>query len=271
MKKLLVISTLFLLFLTSCIDVTTRVKLNPDGTGTIEETVFISRDVLSMLEGFMAFDSTYSEGEPVDMFSEDELKKEASSFGEGVTFVSSEKHENQNMKGYTAVYSFKDINKIKIENDPGEKVPDDFDNQDELDKKDVITFNYTKGNPSSLKILLPKPEEKSEDEKSLEAEEVEMEADTTGMGSQMQMMFKNMKISVSLEVNGNIIETDAEYVDGNKITLFEMDFEKLLSDPEKLEKLEKTKPDNFEQALELMKDIPGFKIEFKEIVNVTFN
>lgn len=274
MKKLLLISALFLLALTSCIDVTTKVKLNTNGSGTIEETVMISKDIIAMLEGFMAFDSTDSEVQKTEMFSEDELKNEASSFGEGVKYISSEKHETQTMKGYTAVYSFNDINKVKVENDPGEKVPSNFDSQDDVEKEDVITFNFTKEKPLSLKIFIPKSE-KSEDENDevgfVETEENEMETDTTGMAQQMQMMFKNMKVSVSLEINGKIVETDAAFVDGNKITLFEMDFEKLLSDPEKLEQLEKTKPDNFEQALELMKDIPGFKIEFKEVVNVIFN
>ena len=45
-----------------CLQVDTKVNLNQDGSGTIEETVFIKSAVLNMMKDFaMSFDSTKSE------------------------------------------------------------------------------------------------------------------------------------------------------------------------------------------------------------------
>ena len=47
----------------------------------------------------------------------------------------------------------------------------------------------------------------------------------------MQQMFKDMKISLAVEVAGRIVETNAEYRDGSRVTLMEMDFNKVLAEP----------------------------------------
>ena len=82
MKKIkyLALGAIFFTFLNGCLQVDTKVNLNSDGSGTIEETVVMKSEVINMMKEFaMAFDSTKSE--EFNMFNEEELKNKASNYG----------------------------------------------------------------------------------------------------------------------------------------------------------------------------------------------
>ena len=53
----------------------------------------------------------------------------------------------------------------------------------------------------------------------------------------MQQMFKDMKVSLAIEVAGKIVQSNAEYQDGTRVMLMEMDFNKVLANPEKFKAL----------------------------------
>jgi len=86
----------------------------------------------------------------------------------------------------------------------------------------------------------------------------------------MKQIFKDMKISMSIEVAGTIKETNAEYHDGSRVTLMEMDFNKLLADPEKFKQLAKENPQSLQESKALMKGIDGVKIETAPEVKIKF-
>ena len=91
MKKLFYIFVLaVLLFATGCIEIKTVVNINPDGTGTIEETMLMSSDVVKMFSGFAGSfsDDSTAAVEEFSLFKEDELKDKASDFGSDVAYVS---------------------------------------------------------------------------------------------------------------------------------------------------------------------------------------
>ena len=88
--KLLIIGFVLTAVLSGCLQVNTKVNLNRDGSGTIEETVVMKNEMINMMKQFtMSFDSTKSE--EFNMFNEEELKSKESNFGEGVKYVSWEK------------------------------------------------------------------------------------------------------------------------------------------------------------------------------------
>jgi hypothetical protein len=274
MKKVKFVLAGFLLttLFVGCLQVDTRVKVNKDGSGTIEETVVMKDAVIQMFKEFaVMFDSTKSED--FQMFKEDELKTKAVNYGEGVEYLSGEKFSIEGYEGYKVVYSFKDINKIKLSPNPDDKVPfgEDMgaDVSDEKAVDDYLKFNFTKGNPSTLVINFPKPEM----EDKIETEETtEFEDSTFSEEDEQKMieMFDGMKIKVSFNFNDPIKETDASFVDGNKITLMEIDFSEVIKNKEILENLQKNKPKTMEEFKQVIGDIPGIKVEFKEQVIVKF-
>ncbi|MEO8232584.1 MAG: hypothetical protein ABI638_09890, partial [Ignavibacteriota bacterium] len=149
--KYLFVGIIFSIFLTGCLQVSTTVNLNQDGSGTIEELFVMKTEVINMMKEFaMAFDST--KANDFDMFKESEIKDKASNYGEDVKYISGEKVVIDGYEGFKALYSFTDINKVKINPSPEDKMPfgDEFKNQEEKPVDDNLKFNFTKGNPSIL-------------------------------------------------------------------------------------------------------------------------
>lgn len=86
----------------------------------------------------------------------------------------------------------------------------------------------------------------------------------------MQQMFKDMKITIAIEVAGKIAQTNAEHVTGPRVTLMEMDFNKVLANPEKFKELTKAQPKSIEEAKAIVKGVDGIKAETQPEISVKF-
>jgi hypothetical protein len=87
----------------------------------------------------------------------------------------------------------------------------------------------------------------------------------------MKAMFQGFKIAIDLEVEGKIIKTDADYVNGSHITLLEIDMAGLLEDEAKLRALQsKIKPGaSIADVKPYLKDVKGVKIN-NSVVTVEY-
>ncbi|MEJ2504707.1 MAG: hypothetical protein P8Y81_00390 [Ignavibacteriaceae bacterium] len=84
-------------------------------------------------------------------------------------------------------------------------------------------------------------------------------------------MMDGMRVKISLEPQGKIVNTNASYVDGSEVTLLDIDFGKLIKNKKKLNMLKENPPKNIKEMKELVKDIPGMKIEMQKPVSIKFN
>lgn len=271
MKKLVLI-LLSVFFVSGCIDYSSTVKLNSDGSGTIEETVLMSGMLIQMMNSFaQSFgDSVEAENE-FDIFDEQELIDQAAEMGKGVKYLRGEKVTVEGKEGYKAYFSFENVNDLKLSDSPDEKIPADDMMMNEEDETTYITFNFSEGNPSMLEIIFPE-EETEESEVEYETAPGSDTLDTDMMmEEQMKMLFRDFKVSMKMEFDGDIEETNASYVDGNKITFFEMDFAELLDHPEKYEKFKEIEPNSLSEVKDLLEEVPGFKVELNKKVYVKFD
>ena len=87
----------------------------------------------------------------------------------------------------------------------------------------------------------------------------------------LKAMFKGFRIGMELEVVGEIVRTNADYVDGKRITLAEVNVEQLLKESKQLESLEKVlSPDaSIAKVRPYLKDMKGLKINHS-VVTVEF-
>ena len=271
MLRFLLVAVLSTLGLTGCLQIEKVVKLKPDGSGTIEETVVMSKASIAQMEqmaaGFGGLGDKKADkpAKGFEVMDEKKLKAAAAGMGEGVTFVSAKKIDNENGSGFTAVYAFTDISKVKLDQNPGESMP----TPDGMkagpgpeQKKEPVTFKFTKGSPAELVLKMPQPDFKKEPKPEQPAG-----ADEMAMGMMKQMM-KDMKVKMTVEVAGKITETNAEYKDGSRVTLMEMDFNKLLANPAKLKELNKAQPKTLEETKALVKGVDGIKMETKPQVTI---
>ena len=109
---IVVIVTVALFATGGCIESTTLVRLNTDGSGKVEDTLLMRTDVIQMLMGV----SEEMGEEPGEFKLADRAKLEARArkMGEGVTLESVEDIVTENHQGYRALYTFQDINKIQV-------------------------------------------------------------------------------------------------------------------------------------------------------------
>ncbi|MDY0083647.1 MAG: hypothetical protein RBR74_10740 [Ignavibacteriaceae bacterium] len=262
-----IIVTLF----SGCLQVDTKVNLNQDGSGTIEETVVMKTEFINMMKEFAAiFDS--AKIDEFNVFNEDRLKSRVGDFGEGVKYVSGENYSIPGYEGFKALYTFTDINKIRINPSPEDKVPfgEDSEESDETSvNNDFFLFKFSKGNPATLVVEFPK----SENENNSSSEDTSEYEDSTFSDQNLEKltdMFDGLKISTVLNFNSSIKETDASFIDGNTITLLRVDFSEIIKNKEVMKNLEKKKPETMEEFKAAIGDLEGIKIEFKDKITTKF-
>ncbi len=269
-KSFVLILTAAFLF-TGCLEVNTTIHLNKDGSGTLEESVLMSSQVVQMISAFAgSFDSTGTDTSKFSLFKEDELIADTAKYGSGVKYVSGKEVKENGKEGYNVVYSFSDITNLKINQNPNSKIDMEGVEFEEDTVHEFLHFNFTPGEPALLSIELPSMDkEETAAGDSSQVQEDSLEANTEGMDEFLKLM-KGMRIALTLDVNGNITQTNASYVNGSSVTLFDLSFNELLDNPEKLKMFKQENPKNLEEIKKIMENLPGVKIELNNPVNIKF-
>jgi glutaredoxin-related protein len=270
MKKILLSFVVFLnaLFFTGCIELSTLINVNSDGSGTVEETVMMSSKIIEMISELeKSFTDDTTEYEPFQFYDEEALKNQASDLGDEVRYVSSKKISRSEKEGYLVMYEFRDINKLQINQNPNSRVKlESFEDEPEVEME-YITFSFIDGNPDEIRIQMP-TEKQFVSDTTITLDTVD--ADTTMMNQQIAEIFKDLKITLALNINGNIIRTNADYVEGSRVTLLEVNFGELIQNAEKMREFRDTDPQNFEQVKKIIKGIPGIKVDTNNLIFVQF-
>ncbi|MEE9572510.1 MAG: hypothetical protein V3W20_05655 [Candidatus Neomarinimicrobiota bacterium] len=262
--KLTIFLFISVILFSGCLKVNSNVIINKDGSGILEEQVLMSDMVISMMNEFMSsFQDSTSAPEEFKLFKEDELKAKSSEYGEGVKYVSGEEIKIDGWRGYKAIYSFEDLNKIKMETDPNTKVENP---QDDEQATEYFSFKFIPGDIAEL--IIDRPDLSSE--KKDEEISVETGTENQELDDNLIKMMDGMTMTISLEFNGEIVETNASYVDDSKVTMLDIDFSEILKNKESLELFKKNPPDNLDEMKAIVENIPGMKVEFKKPVIVKF-
>jgi hypothetical protein len=273
MKKSLIAmaSALVSLVLTGCFQNETTIHLNKDGSGTLVEETKLGAQMLAMMDQMAAGfggGGGAKEDPMKEMFSEEKARKRAAELGEGVTFEKSEAVEANGAKGGRVTYKFKDINKLKVSTSDGMKNASpmgDMPGAPAAKKGEPIAFAYADG---KLTIKMPEPGQ-ADAADSPSAEEAGVpDMNSPEAEAMMKQMFADMKMSLKLVVDSGIAESNATHKDGNTITLMEVDFGKLVENPEDFKKLQKVDQKNPAAAMDQLKNIKGVKFETQKEVTV---
>jgi hypothetical protein len=258
------------LVLAGCFEVTTVVKVNSDGSGTIVESMLLGEGLATMikmaeLQKSEVNDKGQFQPSP-ELFNKDSLRLQASKIGKGVRLLDAVAITRERREGYRATYEFDNVETIRISQTPapGGAAMGDLGSSDGGQE---IFFSFIKGATKTLLIKMPEP--------SLSKKGTLAPDDTTGTQSTenlaaMQMLLKGLRFHVSVEVEGTIAETNASFVEANRVTLMEVDFDKLLADPVQLQKLQTASPRTSEETRMLLSTIPGMKVETNRVTRVVF-
>jgi hypothetical protein len=243
--------------LTGCLQSATLVKVKPDGSGTIEQTMLVN---LQTFKGLMGAMGGQAKDTGPGVLNEADFKRAAERMG--VTPVSLTPVKEGPFEGAKAVFSFADITKVRVDQDPNLSGSTRGNVAAAPTNSSPIRFGLARqGSASTLTITF--------DEKQADAAASKMPPGGGAAGemdpAMMQMiktMFQGFKIGIDLEVDGKILKTNADYVNGSRITLLEVDVAGLFEDEAKLKGLQsKIGPGASISALRpYLNDLKGVKI-----------
>ena len=246
---------------TACLRSTTTIDLKADGSGTILQETAVSTQALGMLQG-MAGANAQPGDKPPQLFGEEQARKAATTMG--VTFVSGEPIKTGELEGYRARYSFTDISKVSVKMDQG---ADSLTAGGGDTRKPPFAFGFNRA-PAASTLTIQMPEQTpgsaggmplpgaatSDADKAQAAQALTM----------MKMMMRGLYVDVALNVDGRVIKTNAPYVEGSRVTLMQIDFDKLIADDAAMQKLLTIKD------VKGLAAIPGLKIVSDPKITVEF-
>ncbi len=255
----------------ACLTSSTLITVKPDGSGTIEQTTTMSPEafaqVAQLTSGLGATGERGRGGAVPDLFSETEARAAAGNLGTGVTFVSSEKIKTAEAEGLKAVYAFADVTKVRINQKPSAPAAGMPGMKMGGSGPDDIHFRFARQPGGTSVVTLVFPEVTPDQVKRAQSGETAKSADPQAL-SMAKLILKDLRISIALQVAGRIVRTNSPHVQGQRVTLLDMDFNQLLADESILQKLQGI--DSLEQAKTLFKGVKGFTFNFDREVTVEF-
>ena len=240
------------LLFTGCFQLEQVINIKPDGSGTIVMTAVLTKEALKQIEEMSKAGGEKGKTPIDEMTDPAKAEEQAKKLGEGVKFVKAEKVKNDTGEGAKLTFSFTDVTKLHVDMDMNGGGPGGGDDKE----KEPVTFGFNKGT-LTIKTTHKKPAAKPDDKE---------DKDDPAALAMMQQMMKGMKISIFVNIEGTITETDAAHRDGSRITLAVVPFDEVLKDPKKMKAMDKA--GGWNEALKVLKEIPGVVVEPKETVTV---
>ena len=249
---------------TACLRSTTVISVKPDGSGTIVQETGLSPQALGMLKGMAASEAASgNQGKiPAEFFGEEQAKKAAATMG--VQFVSGEPIKTAQLEGYRARFAFGDVRKLRMNmnQDPTAGLSGSAPSGDS-----PFGFDFEKRGESAL-LTITVPQSGLGKQGAVGAFPGVAGGTSPEQNQQALMMMKLMMqglfVDVSLDVDGRIVKTNAPHVDGSRVTLIQLDFNKLLADEGALQKLQNA------SDLRTLGTVPGVKLLTSPTVTVEF-
>jgi hypothetical protein len=254
-----------------CLQMERIVQVKGDGSGVLIERMVLSNEFVGMMAGVQP------EGQPLEIRDDSKLRAGAASFGDSVRFVSARDLVTDFGRGYEARYAFDDINRIRVGQDIDDSVPGGPGASDDSggEEPKFTTFTLRRTNPVGLVIHWPVDEAganpAAEDST---AEHPDAASATEQEQMAMEMMktaLEGMRIAMHVEIMGDIVATNATHIEGTRVTLMEIDFGAFLSNEAALQALAGKKLGSVADLKELMKLIPGLKLEIEPKVAILFH
>ncbi len=226
--RLLPVLLLASVLLSGCFRTNTVVFLNADGSGTIEETVLLASFALNMIQNM---DSTRA----LNLIDEEKLVARQDSLGEGVVFEGVEALNEDGFIGYLAVYSFSDINNLRLmDNSEALQLGDESEGAGDEENEgmkglgmDNVTFSFQ---PGVLDVHIPRTTEVETEihPDTLAAETEKIRTQMQEQGRMMRAFLGDARVSVSIVLPGNITGTNASFADSTTVTLADILFGSML-------------------------------------------
>jgi hypothetical protein len=264
---------LLLISLSGCIEMHTSVNVRKDGSGTIVQKMLFTGMLGSMLDEAKQDEGAKGRSNLVDAMQDAaSLKRTAAEFGPDVVVESVRKIDTDRQKGVEIRMAFTDIDHVRI----GQSMaPDRFMKSDSLSsrrdsvdvekKRPLYTFSMVRGPRSRLTIL------KTEQVLSSQGQSLGSPGSTRKDRKMalefMKPFMKGMKVVFEVNVEGQVVESNATYRRANRITLVDLDFDRMLAGHDAMTNLDGLSDVEAKRKLGKLR---GIRIETRSPMTVDF-
>jgi hypothetical protein len=248
--------------LSACFEMNSVVTVNKDGTGTIEETALMGAQLKGMMASLGAQPGAEGQPNPAaglkDMVPDKEkAEARAKELGEGVTLKSHEEITSPDGKsGVKVTYAVADIRKVKYTpfNAKGKE------------GKEVKPTTFTLAGDTLTVVSPPDDDKPKADAQKPKVPKEQLQAQIAMLGP----MMAGMRMSVVVKGGSGIASSDATHLEGDTVTMMDVQVDKLLSKPEVFGQFMESAEKNLSQAeaAEMFKGVDGIKVEGKKTVNI---
>jgi hypothetical protein len=278
--KIMLIGT-FVVLICGCYQANLLVRIQPDGSGTIEEQFLMSREILLNMGSMMGLsvmggtDLSQSDGNNYmpSLFQEQKLKDWAFHYGECVRYVSGEHISHGEFEGYKATYQFMDVNGLRIDQNPCKNVPANFLAALNRREKRERQYRFHFDQLEPFRLIVQKTTIELEDKKSHSEKENRTppsEEDVEKAIPTLKRIFEPMRVTIQIEFDGEIVQTNADYREDKRITLMDVQFRELNQSPDLLKQLLQSPDKGYMDALEMTKSLSGIQMDENEEIIVEF-
>ena len=237
---------------------TTVLKINGDGSGTIDHKMIYSTQALAQLRQFASLGA--GRGSTLDPLSEEQFRSMAASIGPGVTYVKSDVVKTPTGQGRDATFAFTDVTQLRISTQPAAPGGVSISAGGLSTTSESITFSLTRepAGSSVLHIHVPEPN-------FLDALGTPAAASQIGM---VKTVLAGAKVLLMAEPAGTLVKTSSPFVSGGQVTLLEIDLDEVLKDETLLPRLQAAKTQDEAKAIVL--GATGLKINLDRDITIEF-
>ena len=246
-----------------CFQMDTVIHVKGDASGTIDQRLVFSQAALSQLKQFAMLGG----GKGFDPVSEEQARSDAAKLGPGVKFLSSAPVNDDSGQGRASVYAFTDVNQLRVNQQPGAPGGVSVRAAGIDSNAPAITFRLTtqpNGN-ALMTISVPQPN------LSTGGATAQTGTDNVPSPDQVSMlkeMFAGARVSIAVEPTGPLVRTSSAFVEGQRVTLLDVDLDQLLKDPTLLSRVRAAQTADDMKAV--LKGAPGLKLNFEREITIEF-
>jgi len=246
----------------ACFQMTTVLKVNGDGSGTINHRMVYTKAALAQLKSFAALGG--GRGASADPLSEQQAIDTTASIGPGVSYVSSELITTPLGQGREAIYAFTDVASLRISTQPAAPGGINLKVQGvstQPSPSESITFTMTReanGN-AVLHIHVPEPNY-------LDFFGSPQAAQQIGM---IKTMLAGARVLLAAEPAGTLVKTSSPFVEGPRVTLLDIDLDTVLADETLLPRIQAVAATPAEAKAVLL-GAKGLKINLDPEITIEF-
>jgi hypothetical protein len=247
---------------TGCFQMTTVLKVNGDGSGTIDHRMVYTKAALAQLKSFAALGG--GRGGSADPLSEQQARDMTASIGPGVTYVSSELITTPLGEGRDAIYAFTDVSALRISTQPAAPggiaiKTQGFSTQPSASESITFTITHEANGNAVLHIHVPEPNY-------LDFFGSPQAAGQIGM---IKTMLAGARVLLAAEPAGALVRTSSPFVEGQRVTLLDIDLDTVLADETLLPRIQAVAATPAEAKAVLM-SAKGLKINLDPEITIEF-